>query len=105
MKKLSVSIALAAMSLAVHAQNVDAPTKPDLAATSAVSRFVDHPYNCKQMLGGGDDGDLLPTSYNVALDASLREINAPVEQALAQIHARCVRRVQRVSDLNRRDPR
>jgi hypothetical protein len=98
MKKLTVSIALAAMSLAAQAQNMEARTRPDLAATSEVVRFVNHPYNCRQMLGGGDDGDLLPTSFNVALDASLNAINAPVDQALARIHALCA---QRVSDLNR----
>lgn len=103
MKKLLVSTALAAISFAAHAQNMGAPTQPDFAAASAVARFVDHPYNCKQMLGGGDDGDLLPTSFNVALDASLREINAPVDQALARIRAHCAQRVERVSDLKRPD--
>lgn len=98
MNKLTVSMALAAMALAAQAQNMEARTQPDLVATSEVARFVNHPYNCRQMLGGGDDGDLLPTSFNVALDASLREINAPVDQALARIHERCA---QRVSDLNR----
>ena len=110
MNKLSVSIALAAMSLAVHAQNMQAPTSTDLVAAAEVARFVDHPYNCKQMLGGGDDGDLLPTSYNVALDASLKAINAPAEQAIAKIHARCVQRVsamnsERVSELNQSNAR
>jgi hypothetical protein len=102
MNKLSVSIALAVLSVAAHAQNMGEPLGTDLVAASAVSRFVDHPYNCKQMLGGSDDGDLLPTSYGVALDASLNEIKAPVDQALARIYARCAQRVERVSDLNRR---
>jgi len=105
MKKLTVSIALAAMSLAVHAQNMQAPTSTELVAAAEVSRFVDHPYNCNQMLGGGDDGDLLPASYNVALDASLKAIKAPADQAIAKIRASCVQRVsalnsQRVSDLS-----
>jgi len=109
MKKFTVSLALAAMSLAAHAQNMGAPS--ELVASSAVARFVDHPYNCKQMLGGGNDGDLLPTSYNVALDASLTQINAPVDQAFAQMNARCTQRVselnaprvERVSELNQRN--
>jgi len=98
MNKLTVSIALVAMALAAQAQNMEARTQSDLAATSEVARFVNHPYNCTQMLGGGDDGDQLPASYSVALDASLNTINAPVDQALTRIHALCARRV---SDLNR----
>lgn len=113
MKKLTVSIALAAMSLAVQAQNMQAPASTELVAAAEVSRFVDHPYNCKQMLGGGDDGDLLPASYNNALDASLKAINAPADQAIARIHTRCVQRVselnaqgvERVSDLSPRSLR
>jgi hypothetical protein len=97
MKKLAVSLALAAMSLAVHAQNVEASISTDLVAASEVSRFVDHPYNCMHMLGGSDAGDQLPASYSIALDASLKEINAPTDQAIAQINARCT---QRVSELN-----
>lgn len=98
MNKLTVSMALAAMALVAQAQDMEARTQPDLAATAEVARFVNHPYNCRQMLGGGDDGDLLPTSYNVALDASLNAINSPVDQALARINALCA---QRVSELNR----
>lgn len=113
MKKLTVSIALAAMSLAVHAQNMQASTGTDLVAAAEVSRFVGHPYNCKQMLGGSDADDQLPASYSVALDAALKEINAPVDQAIFQINARCVQRVselnaqrvERVSDLNPRNLR
>lgn len=97
MKKITFSIALAAMALAAHAQNMEAAAPSDLVAASAVSRFVNHPYNCQQMLGGGDDGDTLPTSYNDALDASLKEIKAPVDQAFAQLNARCA---QHVSELN-----
>lgn len=105
MKKLTVSIALAAMSLAVQAQNMQAPTGTALVAAAEVASFVNHPYNCQQMLGGGNDGDLLPTSYNVALDASLNAIHAPVDQALARINALCTQRVsalnsERVSELN-----
>lgn len=108
MKKLTVSIALAAMSLAVHAQNMEAPASTDRGAASAVSRFVGHPYNCIQMLGGRDGGDQLPASYSVALDASLKEINAPVGQALARINALCAQRVsalnsERVSELSPRN--
>jgi len=107
MNKLSVSIALAAMSLAAHAQSMEAPTKPDLAATSAVARFVDHPYYCKHLLSGGDDTELLPNSYSLALDASLKEVNLTGYQALARINALCAQHVnalnsERVSDLNQR---
>lgn len=106
MKKLTVSIALAAMSLAVHAQNMEAPIGTDLVAASEVLRFVDHPYNCQQMLGG-NDGDVLPAGYNIALDASLNAIQAPVRQALARIQAICAQRVsamssERVSELTPR---
>ncbi|MEQ1658379.1 MAG: hypothetical protein ABL896_06330 [Hylemonella sp.] len=97
MKKIAVSIAFAAMVIATHAQSMETPA-PSAAASSAVARFVDQPYNCMQMLGGGNDGDTLPTSYNVALDASLKEINAPVDQAFAQLNARCA---MRVSDTSR----
>jgi hypothetical protein len=105
MNKLAISIALAAMSLAAHAQSAEAPTTSDHVAAAAVSRFVDHPYNCKQMLGGSDDGDQLPSSYSAALDASLKEINTPVDQALTRIKASCAQRVnvlnwERVSKLN-----
>jgi len=102
MKKIAVSLALSAIAFAAQAQNMDAPG-------SAVSRFVDQPYNCAQMLGGGNDGDTLSTSYNVALDASLKEIKAPVDQAFALLNARCAQRViserqsqgvARVSELN-----
>jgi len=108
MKKLTVSIALAAMSLAVHAQNMQASTSTDLVAASEVASFVDHPYNCTQMLGGGNDGDVLPASYNIALDASLKAIHAPADQALARINALCAQRVsalnsERVSELNPRN--
>lgn len=107
MKKLAASLALAAMSLALHAQNMGAPAKPGFAATSAVSRFVGHPYYCKHLLSGGDDTELLPNSYSIALDASLKEINASVPQALARVHALCAQSVgalnsERVSDLNPR---
>ena len=110
MNKLSVSIALATMSLAAHAQNMDAPTKSDLAATSAVARFVGHPYYCKHLLSGGDDTELLPNSYSIALDASLKEINVSVPQALARVNALCAQSVsalnsERVSDLNPRSSR
>lgn len=97
MEKLAVSLALAAMSLAIHAQNMEAPASTDLVAASEVARFVSHPYNCVQMLGGGNDGDLLPASFNVALEASLKAIDAPVDQALARIHASCVQRVSGLS--------
>jgi hypothetical protein len=101
MKKIAVSLALSAIAFAAQAQNMDAPG-------SAVSSFVDQPYNCVQMLGGGNDGDTLPSSYNVALDASLKEIKAPVDQAFALLNARCAQRVSerqsqgvaRVSELN-----
>jgi len=107
MKKLTVSIALAAMSLAVHAQNMEAPAKPDFAAASAVARFVGHPYYCKHLLSGGDDTELLPNSYSIALDASLKEINASVPQALARVNVLCAWHVnalssERVSNLNQR---
>lgn len=100
MKKIAVSLALSAIAFAAHAQSMDTP--------SAVSRFVDQPYNCAHMLGGGNDGDLLPSSYNVALDASLKEIKAPVDQAFALLNARCAQRVslrpaqgvERVSELS-----
>lgn len=92
MDKLSVSIALAAMSLAAHAHNMDAPTKPDLAARSAVLRFVGHPYYCRHLLSGGDDTEPLPNSYSVALDASLNEINVSVSRALAQMNVLCALR-------------
>ena len=110
MKKLTVSIALAAMSFVVHAQSVNAPAGGTLVAGSELSRFVDHPYNCAQMLGGGNDGDNLPASYNVALDATLKEINAPADQAFARIRANCGTRVsamdsQQVSTLTQRDAR
>jgi hypothetical protein len=110
MNKLSVCIALAAMSFAAHAQNMAAPTKPDLTTTSAVSRFVGHPYYCKHLLSGGDDTELLPNSYSVALDASLKEINPSIPQALARINVLCAQSVgalnsERVSDLNQRNLR
>lgn len=102
MKKIAVSLALSAIAFVAHAQNMDTP------GSSAVSRFVDQPYNCAQMLGGGNDGDTLSSSYNVALDASLKEIKAPVDQAFALLNARCAQRVserqvqgaQRVSELS-----
>jgi hypothetical protein len=105
MNKLIISIALAAMSLAAHAQSLEASTTLDLTATSAVSRFVDHPYYCKHLLSGGDDTELLPNSYSIALDASLKEINVPGYQALARINALCGQHVnalnsERVSKLN-----
>lgn len=87
MKKIAVSLALSAIAFAAQAQSMDAP------GSSAVSSFVNQPYNCAQMLGGGNDGDTLSTSYNVALDASLKEINAPVDQAFALLNARCAQRV------------
>lgn len=104
MKKIAVSLALSAIAFVAQAQNIDATGQ----SASAVSRFVDQPYNCAQMLGGGNDGDLLPSSYNVALDATLKEIKAPVDQAFALLNARCAQRVserqvqgaQRVSELS-----
>ncbi len=109
MKKIAVSLAFAATAFAAHAQSMEAPGQSASDTPSAVSRFVEQPYNCTQMLGGGNDGDLLPTSYNVALDASLKEIKAPVAQAFALLNARCAQRLgarpsqgaQRVSELNR----
>ena len=110
MKKLTVSIALAAMSLAVHAQNMDAPTKPDFSAISAVSLFVEHPDYCKHLLSRADDTELLPNGYSAGLDASLTEINVSVTQALVRINVLCARRVsalnsQQVSTLAQRDAR
>jgi len=92
MKKIAVSIAFAAMAIGTHAQSMET-SAPSATAASAVASFVDQPYNCVQMLGGGNDGDTLSTSYNVALDASLKEINAPVDQAFAQLNARCAMRM------------
>jgi len=89
MKKIAVSLALSAIAFAAQAQNMDAPGS----SASAVASFVNQPHNCMQMLGGGNDGDTLPTSYNVALDASLKEIKAPVDQAFALLNARCAQRV------------
>lgn len=102
MKKLSISFVLAVMALASHAQTAPAPAKSDRVAKSEVSRFVEHPYNCSQMMGGSDDGDTLPTSFNVALDASLNEIGTPAPQAMDQIVSLCMRntRTLRVSSLN-----
>jgi hypothetical protein len=91
MKKLSISFVLVVMALASHAQTTPAPDRADLLATSAVARFVEHPYNCSQMMGGRDDGDTLPTSFNVALDASLNEIGAPAPQAMDQLLSLCAR--------------
>jgi hypothetical protein len=92
MDKLFVSIALAAMALAAHAQHMDAPTKTDLAARSAVLRFVGHPDYCKHLLSGGHGTALLPNNYSAALDASLNELNGPVSRALAQIKGLCTLR-------------
>jgi hypothetical protein len=92
MDKLFVSIALAAMSLAAHAQNMDAPAKPDLATRSAVLRFVGHPDYCKHLLSGGHGTALLPNNYSAALDASLNELNGPVSRARAQIKVFCALR-------------
>lgn len=92
MKKIALSLGLAALAFAAHAQSAEVSAS-DRAATSAVAGFVNHPYHCSQMMGGGNDGDLLPASYNAALDASLREINAPVDQAFALLNARCAKRV------------
>jgi hypothetical protein len=102
MKTLSISITLAMMALTVHAQNNAVPAKSGVVATSEVSRFVDHPHNCAQMLGGGNDGDTLPAAYNVALNASLNEIGAPPKQAIAQIYLRCLQRMSdtKLSSLN-----
>lgn len=102
MKKLSIPFVLVVMALASHAQTAPAPVKADLVAKSEVSRFLDHPYNCSQMMGGTDDGDTLPTSFNVALDASLNEIGAPAPQAMDQIYSLCVRnmRALTLSSLN-----
>jgi hypothetical protein len=108
MKKLSISIAsgafmaLAMTTLNAHAQTPSEPVKPALTAKSEVLRFVEHPYNCSQLLGGGDDGDMLPNSFNVALEASLKELNAPAQQAMVQIKLRCMQRatVLKLSSLN-----
>ena len=112
MKKLSVSVALVVMALTAQAQDSAVINKSDLNTTSAVSRFVQHPYNCQQMLGGGNDGDLLPASFSVAQNASLNDSGIPAEQTLALIQARCVQQVsaqgqqnpmQQVSALDRRN--
>jgi hypothetical protein len=102
MKNLSISIAsiasiaLAMTALTAQAQNYAEPVKPVLVGKSEVLRFVEHPYNCSQMLGGTDHGDMLPDSFNVALEASMKEIDAPAQQAMVQIKLRCM---QRMTDL------
>ncbi len=93
MKKIAVSLALSALAFTAHAQSIG--------TGSAVASFVNQPYNCAQMLGGGNDGDTLPSNYNVALDASLKEINAPVDQAFALLNARCAQRVSQSQDFAR----
>jgi hypothetical protein len=108
MKKIVVSLALTAIAFAAQAQSMGVSLQSAAPVPSAVSNFLDQPDNCRHMLGGSNDGDLLPSSYNVALDASLREINAPVEQAFALLNARCAQRlsarqapsVQRVTELS-----
>ncbi len=110
MKKIALSLGLATLAFAAHAQSAEVSATT---SASAVASFVNHPYNCTQMMGGGNDGDLLPASYNTALDASLREINAPVDQAFALLNARCAQRVaelraqrgQQVSTLDRSSAR
>jgi hypothetical protein len=89
MKKLSVAISIAALALVAQAQNNTAPINSGLIATSEVSRFVGNSHNCDIMLGVGHDGDVLPAAYSVALNASLNEINAPADQAIAKIYASC----------------
>jgi hypothetical protein len=96
MAKLSVSMAVATLALAAHAQSNAAPVSAGPAG-SDVLRFVGDTYNCDKMLGRADDGDQLPAAYSVALNASLNEIKAPADQAIAKIYARCM---QHVSTLN-----
>ena len=93
MKTLLISLAFVTTALASQAQTTLAPVPSEIVAGSEVTRFVNHPYNCTQMMGGSDDGDTLPASFNVALDASLKELATPAPQAMSRIHSLCVRKM------------
>jgi hypothetical protein len=90
MKKLLSSLFLATLAFTAFAQNNPTPAGQ---GGSEVARFVANSYNCDKMLGASNDGDQLPAAYSAALNASLNEINAPADQAIAKIYARCVQQL------------
>lgn len=94
MKHVSITLASVVLALSAQAQESGTATRQDQVFTTQLARFVAHPHHCAQMLGGSDEGDTLPASYTVALDASLDEIgHKAAAQAVAEINLRCAQRL------------
>lgn len=66
-----------------------------VAPSAPVTAFIAHPLHCAHLLGDDLEGDVPPPVFHVALAAVLDANGMLAERAIAELNARCRRRLGR----------
>lgn len=101
MKKLFTALFLFAGALALFVLNDTLPLPSVAASQDAVSRFVNHPSHCDQLLGQGLGGDTANPAMHTALEAALDATRLPADQAIGRINNQCKERAGELERLFR----
>lgn len=77
------------------------PFQSASASQDDVSRFINHPGHCGQLLGRGLGGDTPHPDMHTALEAALDATGLAAAQAIRQINARCSERLSASERISR----